>query len=629
MFGRGFESRRFHIFNFFSILPVHTGRIFIMTHHTQAPPTAYYNEQLLSVAGKTATVKKQADTIAWLRLVTILLLAGSVYLAFRESNNMLLLIPALLLAALFYILNKQSQLKEKATRLQLHGKLLNDELNALNGDYAAFYNGDAYINTTHTFSYDLDIFGNRSIYQVLNRTVTTNGADTLAGSLQNPYATQTEILNRQQANKELVAKPAFLHSFRVTGMRHAEEHDAAARIKQWLNLDDVFLGNKFFTVLLYIVPVFSVLFIVLSFMNETLHSGLIVMLAINWGINIRYTKKIKLSHYLVSESVKTIGKTEQLQYEVLREEFNSPLLAALKAQMASSVSAITQLKKLVHLFDNRQNGMVGPLLNSFFMFDVNCMTRLEKWRKQHKAQLESAMQLVGEMDKHCSYANYTFNHPDSVYPTVNEGSTVIYATDLKHPLIHKDTAVGNSFSIGEKEQLYMLTGANMTGKSTFIRTVGTNLIFAYVGLPVQASSFTMPLVRIYTSIRVTDSVQDDVSYFKAELQRMQLLMKEVSNSATPYLVLLDEPLRGTNSTDKQAGTKAIVEKLLHFNAIGIIATHDTGLCAMSEEHPGKISNFHFESEVFNGALRFDYILKPGGSTSNNATILMHMMGIVG
>ena len=152
---------------------------------------------------------KKGDAIAWLRLVTILLLAGSVYMAFREGNNMLFLISGLLLAVLFYILSKQGRLKENATRLQLHEKLLNDELNALAGDFTAFYNGDSYINTTHTFSYDLDIFGNRSIYQVLNRTVTTSGADTLAASLQNPYATQTEILNRQQANKELAAKPAF------------------------------------------------------------------------------------------------------------------------------------------------------------------------------------------------------------------------------------------------------------------------------------------------------------------------------------------------------------------------------------------------------------------------------------
>jgi DNA mismatch repair ATPase MutS len=183
-------------------------------------------------------------------------------------------------------------------------------------------------------------------------------------------------------------------------------------------------------------------------------------------------------------------------------------------------------------------------------------------------------------------------------------------------------------SLGKNEQLYLLTGANMTGKSTFIRTIGVNLILAYLGVPVRARSFIVPLLRIYTAIRISDSVQDDISYFKAELNRMQQLMQTVKDSDIPYFILLDEPLRGTNSTDKQLGTQSIMEKLLQFNAIGIVATHDTGLCRLEQAHPRKISNYHFESEVTDAGLKFDFKLKPGGSTSNNATILMKLMGIV-
>lgn len=598
-----------------------------MAQHTHSSPAEYYQHQLQIVADQTAVVKRQGDAIAWLRLISILSLAAVTYLAFSK-DSMLFIASGLMLAALLFILNKQSQLKEKAARLELHKKLLNDELNALAGDLSAFRSGDVYINVNHPYSYDLDIFGTRSIYQLLNRTVTTNGADSLANTLQHPYAFN-ELTALQELNKELATKPEFLHRFRITGLQNVQEENARVRLKQWLAMEDLFHGKKLFVALQLAVPVLSVLFFILSFLQGALHTGLIAMLAINWGVNMRYAKKVKLTHYLVSESLKTVAQTEQLLHEAIKEEFTANTLASLKAEMVSTVKSITELKKLTHLFDNRQNGMVGPLLNSFFLFDVHCMQRLEKWRSQYKDNLDNAMSQVGHLDMYNSLANYTFNHPENVYPALDTTGTIIKGVNLKHPLIKKDTAIGNSFSIGEKEQLYMLTGANMTGKSTFIRTVGTNLLMAYIGVPVQAVSLSVPAIKIYTSIRVTDSVQDDVSYFKAELMRMQLLMNEVGSSATPYLVLLDEPLRGTNSADKQAGTKAIVEKLLRFNAIGIIATHDTGLCAMADEHPGRISNYHFESEVTDSGLRFDYTLKPGGSTSNNATALMHMMGIVG
>lgn len=592
-------------------------------------PAEYYRQQQKAVAALHVTVKKQADAIALWRVLSILSLVFCTYKAFSSENEMLFLIAALLLGLLLYILKRQSQLTQKTQRLELHAQLLKDELKALDGNLSAFYNGDAYINTHHPFSYDLDIFGNRSIYQLLNRTVTTYGADNLAQTLQQPYAGKETILQKQEAIKELAANPEYMHQYRVTGMMLLEEQGAHERIIQWLKQDNLFAGKQVFTILLYIVPVLSVIFGILSVMEQTLHPGLITMLVVNWGVNIRYGKKVKQVHYLVGESVKLVAKSEQLLRHMADGKFSTSILADIQARSNATIQSLTSFKKLVHLFDNRQNGMVGPLLNSFFLFDVNCITKLEKWRAQYHTELEATLLLVGEMDKYISLGNYAFNHPHNVLPAINETSTIMEATDLRHPLLHANASVGNSFSIGRKEQLYMLTGANMTGKSTFIRTVGTNLVLAYTGVPLPGISISFPLINIYTSIRVTDSVQDDVSYFKAELQRMQQLMQEVGHSATPYLVLLDEPLRGTNSADKQAGTKAIVEKLLRFNAIGIIATHDTVLCAMEQEHAGKISNYHFESEVANGKLQFDYTLKAGGSTSNNATLLMQLMGITG
>lgn len=598
-------------------------------HQTnQMAPANYYNDQLNKLATQVAATKKKADLVAWGRVIIILLDATAVYTAIRNGNTGAWIAALVLTMVFLYILWWQGKLKDLARRLEIHEQILHDELKALEGDNSSFDPGERYVKPSHEFSYDLDIFGERSVYQALNRTATTRGADTLAKLLQSPYATPSVVADRQQAIKELAEKVDFIHRFRITGKRVPEETGAGERLSQWLEMDDIFRGNKLVTVLLYSVPALSLLFITLSFFQGRLHPGLMLMIAINWAVNIRHAKKVRQAHYLVGESVKLIDQTEHLLKQVAGQDFAGNILRTCKSNSEGSIAAITGLKKLVHLFDNRQNGMAGPLLNSLFLFDVYCITGLEKWRNENRDKLADAVQLVADMDSYCSLGNYAFNSPGNTYPVMDTSSVVIRGTEVSHPLLHKNTAVGNSFSLGADEQLYLLTGANMTGKSTFIRTVGVNLILAYLGVPLPAASFSFPQVKLFTSIRITDSVQDDVSYFKAELQRMRRLMQEAGNSNTPYLVLLDEPLRGTNSADKQAGTMAIIEKLLSYQTIGIIATHDTNLCTLAEKHKGKISNYHFESKVSGGALQFDYKLEQGGSTSNNATVLMKMMGII-
>ena len=312
---------------------------------------------------------------------------------------------------------------------------------------------------------------------------------------------------------------------------------------------------------------------------------------------------------------------------IAEAKFENDWLQKMKTNAEQSLASIRRFKKIVHLFESRGNTMTGPAMNTFFLFDFYCLLKLEAWRRDHKQSLLTDVDDVIEMDVYVSCAVYAFNHPENIYSAITTGSEIT-ARDLRHPLLSPSSAVGNDVSIGAKEQFYLLTGANMTGKSTFIRTIGVTNILTNIGLPLPAKELTMPLLDLYTSMRITDSVQDDISYFRAELNRIKAMMDKVSHAQHPYLVLLDEPLRGTNSTDKQMGTRAIVETLITYNAVGIIATHDTGLCDMEASHSGKISNYYFESKVAEGELTFDFRMKSGGSTSNNATILMRQMGII-
>lgn len=599
-----------------------------MTEHIKTSPEQYYKQQLALVAEKLATANKHAGSVAWLRLVTILAFVAAVYYTISLDNNYLIALDVALLVSVFAILRRQDRIKLSIKQLERHIAILKGEEIALQGDISAFPAGNDYVDANHPFSFDLDIFGARSVYQLLNRTVTEQGADALAASLQQPYATAREIENRQELIKELATKPEYLHKFRVAGLLTNEEKGAAERIQQWLDFEDILFGKQFIRILTWVIPALSSLFLVLCFISGQLHPGLVVMLVINgvaYGI---YKKKIKVAHYLVSESLKLIQKTETLLAEIVQHEFQHPELVAIKNDALNTLASIIKLRKLVNLFDSRQNGMVGPLLNALFFFDIACIWKLEQWRKQYKESLVAAFANIANADKYNSYANYTFNNPANIYPTIDAQSSVIQATNLRHPLMKKDAAVGNDCTLGKDERIYLLTGANMTGKSTFIRTIGVNLILAHTGVPVAAESLTVPVVKIFTSIRITDSIQDDVSYFKAELERLQKLMQQVTNTDIPYLVLLDEPLRGTNTADKQSGTTSVIKKLAGCNVIGIVATHDTGLCIMAEQYPGKISNYHFESEINGNQLTFDYKLKPGGSTSSNATMLIKMMGII-
>lgn len=592
-------------------------------------PAAYYQQELSAKEIQAAAMLRKFGKYSILRLVLGVVFLTLLYFAFRENTTVYWLATGVIVAAFLYAVRLHSATKDHHALLLLSIKLLNDELQALDGNYTSFLPGKEFINTAHPYSYDLDIFGDGSIFQMICRSVTQSGYKGLAILLQEPYADTGKIAERQSAVKELAAKPGLLQQFRVTGAAAGEEGvKDREHILSWMGMDDKFVIHSFLGIASVIVPLTAIIFIALSVMQQTIHPGLLLVLMVNWTVQGIYGKDIKQTHLLAGRSAKLIDKYERLLHVIAGEKFDSGLLKQCAEYAQKSVPEIMQFRKLVHLFDSRQNGMTGPLMNSFFLFDIYCVLKLEKWRSKNRRLLDEAFGYVDVFDVYTSLATYAFNHPGNNYAIVDDSKTALIARDIKHPLIASGMAIGNDINIGIKESFYLLTGANMTGKSTFIRTIGANLVLSYTGLPVPVDTLRVPLVKVYTAIRISDSVQDDVSYFKAELNRLQQIMAAISNTEQPYLILLDEPLRGTNSTDKQQGTRSIMEKLIAYHSIGIVATHDTGLCDMEHLHKGKISNYHFESKVEKDHLSFDYKLKPGCSTSNNATILMKLMDII-
>ncbi len=591
-------------------------------------PEAYYTRQKEQYNTLLDKAMKESNRVAMLRLWSAIGALAMWIWAFRAGGGWRFWPPVVLSGLFLVFVNIHNRLADKLDELRLHLSIIDNELRSLNGDNTPFADGSSYTDITHAYTYDLDIFGKGSVYQMLCRIVTLGGATSLAEKLSTLVMRKEEITMRQDIVHELSTRPELLQNFRVAGMRARENAKDHNRLIQWLTGDDMFINNQAIRIAAVVMPVVSAIFLIWSFIIGDVYSGLTIAIVVNWMLLGSFQKKIKPAIQQISNTSPLVDKYEQLMQQVAMHEFKTPWLHEMHTQTLNSLGNIDRFKKLIRLFESRSNIFIGPVMNSLFLFDFYCLLRLEAWRKEHKTSLLTAIDAMIAIDVYVSCAVYAFNHPENIFPQINTTSNEITAKDLRHPLLSPKVAVGNDVSIGNREQFYLLTGANMTGKSTFIRTVGVCNVLCNLGLPLPAKELSLPLMQLYTSMRITDSVQDDVSYFRAELNRIKMIMDTVRAAEHRCLVLLDEPLRGTNSTDKQQGTRSIVETLLTFQAMGIVATHDTGLCDMEINYPGKVSNYHFESTVDATGLSFDFRIKPGGSVSNNATILMKQMGIV-
>jgi DNA mismatch repair ATPase MutS len=280
------------------------------------------------------------------------------------------------------------------------------------------------------------------------------------------------------------------------------------------------------------------------------------------------------------------------------------------------------------MFDQRINMLVPIFLNSLFMYDIQCLLALESWKAINKHRFNDWIHCVGTIESLNSLATFAFNNPAFIYPSVITDKLSIHGTQLAHPLIPAKERVANDFRVGFEEQLILVTGSNMSGKTTFLRTLGVNQILAQCGAPVCAASYSFMPVVIQSSIRVSDSLQEHTSYFMAELKRLQQIIRYLQQNEAPALILIDEILRGTNSEDKTHGSEQFIKKLLHYRCLTLFATHDLALSRLEQELPGKVNNYCFESIIKDGDLLFDYTLQRGVAKNRNASFLMQKMEII-
>lgn len=508
--------------------------------------------------------------------------------------------------------------------IQLH------ELEVLQWDYSVFPAGEEHLNTRHQYSFDLDIFGKGSIFQYLNRNATLGGAEQLANRLQHPLEDASTIVQEQEAIKELADKLDWRHNFRAEASLFAEEELGRKRISNWLALDETDESRPLIRVLSYLLPLCMIAVFTCYFMDLIPASAVVLCLLVPLGLAGLFIKETARKQELLDKFRRLMEKYAALLPFLEEERWQSTRMQKLRGDVlvdnkAPASMVLTELTKISALFDKRNNAIMGIVLNALFVWDLHCLHRLGAWRQNHHQDVLRWIESIHALDVMCSFANFSFNYPEYCFPKIDQG-VVFAAKNLAHPLLTANERVGNDVKISRIPEVMIVTGANMAGKSTFLRAVGVNYVLAMCGAPVCATEFSCGVTSLYSSMRTSDSLQRHESYFHSELLRLQGIIQHLQSGKDTF-VILDEILKGTNSKDKETGSKLFVEKLLGQQCAGIIATHDLSLCTLAEKFPKAISNWSFEVSMEGDKLQFDYTLREGVCSTMNATFLMKQMGI--
>ena len=578
-----------------------------------------------------ALLQHFSSKLKWLAFLRLLAFAAVFVPFFIPGLKSLVSIPVSLIAifVFFFLVKKHVQTERKQKETAIRKKLADDELMALNHRYDHFKNGSEFSDSDHFYSFDLDLFGEGSLFQFLNRTVSVGGKEKLAGWLSSPDLDGKTINEKQKAIRELSENNEWRMKFRVAGLIFEEDESLHKEMLDWSAKGLQLPKASLIKVFLWLVPVLTFAALVPAILG---FSKLFVwlMVFVQWGLLVYFRKEISFYFQYFGRKSALLDKYHSVLQVIENSEFKTENLVVLKQKIVSPEPAgkvISGLKIWVNRFEYRQNIIVMFLLNSLLLWDVRCMFHLWRWHNEYHSKLASWLDVIAEFDAFVSLANYAANQSQFVYPEVVEDDFAYSAKELGHPLLESRKRICNDFEITGWSKVMIITGANMAGKSTFLRTVGINLVLACTGAPVCAAKMKFKPVSLYTNMRTTDSLQKEESYFFAELKRIKRVL-DLLEQGIPVFVILDEMLKGTNSVDKLNGSKALVGKLTKLKSVSLVATHDLKLSEMEYEIPGKVENRCFEIRIVNDEMIFDYKLTSGITQTMNATFLMRKMGII-
>jgi hypothetical protein len=589
----------------------------------------FYGERIRSLEAQQQLLLKKKLVLAWLRLASILVLGAAIYwlspIGIPVTLTAVLVLLAIFTRLIFIDLKNKTAIKHQ---LQLI-KINRNELEALQHRYFGFDNGEHFLPHDHPYANDLDIFGHASLFQYCNRTTSDMGSAMLAQWLLQP-APVPVILDRQSAVKELYHITGWRQQLEAYGREQKITSGTRQRLHTWLEDKPHFINNIFWKILQYAVPGIIITIIVLN-IEQVISDGTRNLFLLGSAlVAFAMAKKIAPLHEQVSKMTDELSVLANSVQLIEQATFRSSLLQSLQASFTvENTKASTQLKhlkKIVERLDLRLNPVVFIPLAVIFQWDIQQAMALEKWKRRNSQTIDHWFDAIGQFEALHSFAGLQFNHSQWHFPTFKEQHFFMQGKNIGHPLINAAKRVNNDILIGSNEEIMLITGSNMAGKSTYLRSIGVNTVLAMAGAPVCADSFTLSPVQLISSMRIADNLEESTSTFYAELKKLKAVIDWV-NAGEKVFILLDEILRGTNSLDRHTGSVALTKQLIKHKAACVIATHDVELARLKETYPDNILNYHFDVQVANDELYFDYKLKEGICTSLNASILMKKIGI--
>ncbi|RTY96720.1 DNA mismatch repair protein [Flavobacterium sp. GSN2] len=587
-----------------------------------------YKAKKIRFSTALTAINKKYNSISILRLLSIVLFLVSIYYYIKNSE-IILIIAAIFLFGLFVVFMRiHSKLVFEKHVNQALLDINENEISYLERNKIPFENGQEFNDFHHPYAYDLDIFGEHSLFQNLNRTATFIGKKTFANQLLSILPNE-EILRNHQAVKELTKKLDWRQEFLAFAKISNDNQSNYETLLKWCTFNSTPLAKmsvfiSYFSPLLFL----GVLIAYLVTSTTVFASVLSYLFVFNLIVLGRFMKRIQAEIANSTNIDKTIHQYSLLLQKIENESFQSKKLIDLQQKlMFKKENASVHLKQLAGLFSNMDsisNFVTAIVFNGTFLFNLHVLKSLIQWKKDHAQALENWLEVIGEFEMLNSLANFSYNNPEFVYPTLNSNFEIDFK-DLSHPLLNEKTRVGNDVRF-HPESFMILTGSNMSGKSTFLRSLGINMVLSGIGSSVCARQASVHPLPVLVSMRLSDSLSDSESYFFAEIKRLKQIMDELENR--PAFVLLDEILRGTNSDDKRNGTIEVVKKVISKKAVGAIATHDIEVCLTTNEYPNILTNKCFEVEIINDELHFDYKLRDGICKNRSATFLMKKMGVI-
>ena len=581
-----------------------------------------YSQRKTQATLEGAKIQKRINYLVVLRLAVFFIGVFGTY--------KLLDIPALALSffiatmlGFIYLVKVHADLDSKRKYFQRKAQLNQVELDVLEGNFQHLDTGKEFLNPNHYYSYDIDLFGEGSFFQYFNRTKTQGGKQLLSHLLQANNI--DDIVEKQNGVRDLADEVEWRQHFWAS----LDKEDKPEQIKdllQWVVSYQPYLSK--WRLLLLLFPLLSVVLI------YALSIGLIpTLFFVAWfGLGLLITGRFVAKTSVVNEQANKLA--EQISHyatlleAVERKEFKSKNNRFYQEQIKTSTEdaskSLHKMSVLLNRLNSRENLLVAIAGNALFLWELNAVFRFEKWLETHKQNLPHWFEAIYYFDAVLSCANYAFNHSSDTYPTLSDNNLTLQAEELGHPLLNPQKRINNDIEI-EKNSFVIITGANMAGKSTFLRAVSLSLVLANAGMPVCAKRYIYTPIKLITSMRTSDSLKDDESYFFSELKRLKFIVDCIQKDT--YFIVLDEILKGTNSKDKEAGSKKFVERLVRSGSTGIIATHDLSLCEISKQYP-QVVNHYFDAEIIDNQLHFDYKIKDGVCQNMNASFLLKKMGIV-